>query len=312
MTTPISIPVPPVTVTPAAVTVTPPNVQVPTQTLLNQMSAADVSTYLQSLGYTVTPPTTPPVTPPVTTSPVPLGATGSWTCYLDEEFTGTSLNGSIWNPWWYQGGSVNNVKTSPSNVSVNNGLLTLTLSNATTGAAISSKPKNPSNTGFAIGGECFWEAKVLYPGNGSNLYNWNAFWVLRDNNTASDISIEIDIAETDGWSGPPNASGAHMNFNYIHGYPNTQQQQFFYGKPPNGYLGDTWHTYGLHRTATALTLYLGGVAQYTIPTVAGDQGKPQYCIFNIGVGGTRQVPSTMQVDYVRAWAPTGVTPNLVY
>lgn len=310
MTTPapFSVPVPPVTLTPPPVTVTPPAVSVAT---------ADMVTYLRSLGYSITTPgttTTSPVTPPVTTSPVPTGITGSWTNYLDEEFTGTALNTTIWSPYWYQGGSVNGVKTTPANVSVANGLLTLNISNASTGAAISSKPKNPSNKGFAIGGECFWEARVLYPGDGTHLYNWNAFWTLRDTNLSSgDISIEIDIAETNGWSSPPSASGEKMNFNYIHGYPNTQQQQYFYGtSATGGYLGDAWHTYGLHRTASGLTLYLDGVAKDTIPTVATDALKPQYCIFNAGVGGTKKVPSSFQVDYVRCWAPAGVTPNLTY
>lgn len=274
------------------------------------MATPDVVAYLQSLGYAVTTAVTPP------SGLTPLGTTGAWTCYLDEEFAGTSLNTTIWNPWWYNGASANNVKTTPGNVSVSNGLLTLAISNSTTGAAISSKPNNPSNKGFAIGAECFWEARIWYPGDGAHLYNWNAFWVLRDYNTAADISVEIDIAETDGYTNPPAASGAHMNFNYIHGYPNAQQQQYFYGYPPSigapVYLGGGWHTYGLHRTKTALTLYLDGVVLDSIPTIAGDLGKPQYCVINAGLGGTRQVPSSFQVDYVRAWAPTGVTPNLVY
>lgn len=246
------------------------------------------------------------------TAPVPMGASGAWTCYFDEEFAGTALNSSIWNPYWYKNGSVNGVSFLSSNVSVANGVLTLSLSDSSHGAAISSKPKNPSNIGFAIGAESFWEARIWYPGDGTHLYNWNAFWVLRDYNNSADMDVEIDIAETDGWSSPPNATGARMNFNYIHSYPQTVQKQFFYGTTPASYLGNAWHTYGLHRTLTGLTLYLDGVAQSTIPTVAGDAGKPQYCILNAGIGGTKQVPSHFQVDYVRAWAPSGTTPNLVY
>ena len=246
--------------------------------------------------------------------PLPLGVPGQWTCYLNEEFTGTALNTTIWNPWWYNGAPVNNVNTLPTNAVVANGLLTMNLSDSSHGAAISSKPNNPSNKGFAIGAECLWEARIWYPGNGTDLYNWNAFWVLRDPDSTSDLNVEIDIAEVDGYASPPTASGAHMNFNYIHslGHPtttNTTQQQYFYGTP---YLGDAWHTYGMHRTTTTLTLYLDGVAQTTIPTIAADPGEPQYCIINAGIGGTQQVPSSFQVDYVRAWAPTRTTPNLTY
>jgi hypothetical protein len=249
---------------------------------------------------------------PVVTTPAPLGVTGAWTIYLDEEFTGSALNSTIWNPWWYEGIDVNSVQTSTTNVSVVNGLLTMTLSDSSHGAAICSMPKNPSNAGFAIGAECFWEARINYPGNGTSLYNWNAFWLLRGSSDTADPTIEIDIAETDGWTTPPNASGAHMNFNYIRGYPDATQTQYFYGYGAQGkYLGG-WHTYGLHRTLTALTLYVDGVAMDTIPTVAIDTGLPQYCIINAGLGGTEQVPSSFQVDYVRAWAPTGTIPNLSY
>ena len=57
---------------------------------------------------------TPPPPPPTGTQPT--GVPGNWTPAFDEEFTGSSLDTTYWEPYWYSGSALNKVTTSPSNV----------------------------------------------------------------------------------------------------------------------------------------------------------------------------------------------------
>ena len=59
---------------------------------------------------------------------------------FDDEFNGTALDTSKWSSSWFGGGVMNNTSTSPANVSVANGILTLTLSSTSVGALVSTNP----------------------------------------------------------------------------------------------------------------------------------------------------------------------------
>ena len=54
--------------------------------------------------------------PPPPTGTQPTGVPGNWTPAFDEEFTGSSLDTTYWEPYWYSGSALNKVTTSPSNV----------------------------------------------------------------------------------------------------------------------------------------------------------------------------------------------------
>ena len=246
---------------------------------------------------------------PVMSQPTPLGVSGSWTIALNEDFNGSSLNTNIWQYTPWPGGTgMNNVAIPPSNVSVSNSNLVLTLSNSTTGSLVSSLPGNPSNAGFAIGGECVWEARINFPGDGTHLYNWPAFWILRGK-PLPDVTVEVDIAEV--WSGA-------MSTNYHVGYgaPNPLAEGFNYS---GAYLGDAFHVWTLHRTATTNYVYIDGVLFKSFAVGSGDGGAqqdtglPMYVMFNSGIQGPYQhTPTKVLVDYVRAWYPSGTTPYLTY
>jgi hypothetical protein len=130
-----------------------------------------------------------------------------------------------------------------------------------------------------------WEARILFPGDGKQFYNWPAFWVLDDSNDAA--TVEVDIAEIwDGILQTNYHSGAGNGHNY-------------------GYYGGAYHTWTMYRTTTSDYFYIDGALLWTMPVDPKDSGKPQYVLFNIGVQGShQQIPSTMLVDYVRAWVPT--------
>jgi hypothetical protein len=204
---------------------------------------------------------------------------------------------------------MNNVSIPSSNVSVSGGNLVLTLSSTSTGSLVSTLPHSAggTGTGFAIGGECVWEARINFPGDGTHLYNWPAFWILRGK-PQPDVTVEVDIAEV--WSG-------FMSTNYHVGYgmPNPLTEGF---NDP-GYFGGAFHVWTLHRTATTNYVYIDGVLAQSFPVGSGDSGaqpdtgKPMYVMFNHGVQGPYQhAPAQVLVDYVRAWYPAGATPNLTY
>ena len=215
----------------------------------------------------------------------PTGVPGNWTIKFDDEFNGTSLNPNYWKTSWYNG--VNRVSLSAANVAVANGNLALTLSSSTVGAAAVTGPVT-STFGFKVGAPCVWEARINFPADASgNYYNWPAFWLLDDSGDGA--TVEIDVAEV--WQGT-------MQTNYhvagssapSHNYP---------------YLGAGFHVWTINRTTTGKDyVYVDGVLQYTLTTASRDTGLPQYVLLNIGTQGPhQQIPSTVLVDYVRAWIP---------
>ena len=128
------------------------------------------------------------------------------------------------------------------------------------------------------------------PADGRVVYNWPAFWVLRDNGDAD--TCEIDIAEV--WEGVMqnayHCSGIHAEKKYT------------------GYRDGQFHIWTMRRTSTTMYFYVDGTLTYTLAKAAGDNGTPQYCILNVGrtSSGNNNVygaGSRMLVDYVRAWEP---------
>jgi beta-glucanase (GH16 family) len=139
---------------------------------------------------------------------------------------------------------------------------------------------------------------------GSGL--WPAFWMMPTptaDGTYHDGDGEIDIMEQVGTD--PTRTEAHLHHN------GTQGKSYDTGLD----LSAGFHTYGLDWEPDHMTWYFDGKAFYTVtsnvPNVA------EYIIFNLAVGdanswpgapnGNTQIPSTMQVDYVRAFQLPGQT-----
>ena len=224
-----------------------------------------------------------PTPSPTPTDMVPLGVPGTWTLKFDDEFNGTSLDLTKWSNCWFSPtcGSMNNVTTNPANVAVSGGNLILTLASASSGALISTDPTGGATTGyqFTTG---FTEARVYFPGNGTTIYNWPAWWA-NGNNWPS--AGEHDIAEGLG----------DMTVNY-HSPSGSHNQ----GTIP-GIWSNAFHTYGLHRMAGRADVYYDGVLVKSYTT--DDNGAPNYLILNVGAGNQAVygTGSQLKVDYVRAW-----------
>lgn len=210
------------------------------------------------------------------------GASGWGSPVFDDEFSGSKLDTSKWASSWFNGSTMNNVSTSPSNVSVSGGNLILTLSSASVGALVSTNPDDRVKPGFQFGIGCYVEARIFFPGSGTTVYNWPAFWT-DGQNWPNDG--EIDIAEGLGT----------LTSNY-HSSSGANNSNTIAGSWSNG-----WHTYGVDRENGINYIYWDGqlVRQYN----TNDAGAPHYLIINVGAGHTAAYGATSQVkvDYVRVW-----------
>jgi hypothetical protein len=183
---------------------------------------------------------------------------------------------------------MNDVTTRASNIAVSGGSLVLTLSSASEGAAIDSSPDMGAGAnGYLLEVGDYAEARVNFPGNGTDLYNWPAWWTSGPGWPAGG---EHDIAEVLG--------GEHtVNYHSLSGDHNQ-------GTVP-GYWGGSFHTYGLLRSADHADVYWDGKLVRSYPT--DDNGAGHSLIFNVGASGpvVTGVASQVKVDWVRAYRPAG-------
>lgn len=223
--------------------------------------------------------------------PVPLGVPGAWSTVFADEFTGTSLDTTKWVN--LEGGTMNGVTTRAANVSVSGGNAILKLSDSANGAEIVTNPYGGQPQQYMLQVGHYAEARVYFPGNGTNLYNWPAWWSSGPNWPSSG---EHDIAEV--------LEGGKLTVNYHWGvYPAHSSLR---GYTASGATwGNAWHVFGVHRKAASADVYWDGtkVASYA----TNDNGNPQSLILNIGKSGNAMYgdAGALRVDYVRAWEPSG-------
>ena len=232
----------------------------------------------------------------------PDGVTGSWKMAFDDEFSGTSVDTSKWAVG--NGGDVNAVTTSASDVSEHDGYLSLELSSSSTGSVVCSGGDDTpcggtTADGYALPVGGYAEARIWFPGSGTTIDNWPAWWTSGDNWPASG---EADIAEGLG----------DLTVNY-HSPSGPHNQNTVPGDWSSG-----WHVYGLYRGSGFDDVYWDGKLVKSFPT--DDNGQPEAMILNVGRGrnAVYGAASAVKVDYVRAWsgvsggtapAPSSVAPS---
>ena len=261
-------------------------------------------------------PTTTPIPSPISSLPAPIAGM-NYALTFDDEFTslGDISASSIYNgAKWYNGndqccmGDSNGLPgvmypTVYDGVSIDpyslmsGGGLNITLSKVNN-VWYSGVMTSVDQTGKGFSQQYgYFEMRAKLPAGPGT---WPSFWMLSESNLTSRTNIgEIDIFEQFGQF-PNNfcttfhdwAAGTTPYYNC--GITVANQQTDF-------------HTYGFLWTSTTSTIYFDGVAVASTPTPAIMQ-QPYYMLVDLGLGGgwpTDQTPSvsTMQIEYVRAYAP---------
>ncbi|MCM0640496.1 glycoside hydrolase family 16 protein [Cellulomonas wangsupingiae] len=223
------------------------------------------------------------------------------TVLLNDNFDGDELDRTVWNRGWVDGvdGELTtpvNVNTEvqcydPANIALADGTLQLNYTQQATecsrrgetfsydyaGAMIQSWKK------FAVAPGSYVEARLRTQGTGTRIANWPAFWLNGESHNWPHTG-EIDVME--GLAGRACAS--------VHG-PDINARKCL------DVTADAWHTYGAFwRTDGNVDFYYDGA--YLATHYLGTTDR-QYLILNLAASNAQAptVPSTLSVDYVRAW-----------
>jgi beta-glucanase (GH16 family) len=224
------------------------------------------------------------------------GASGWGTPSFDSEFNGSSVNTS---QWTVEGPvAPNNTQEydcyAPQNVSESGGYLNLALTankctiGSTSWPDTGAQMDTSSHFNQTYG---YYEARVNYPGTGSTVDNWGAFW-LTNNNWPNDG--EIDVGED-----------FHGSVGYHFEYAPKGTAIWQGGQASGNWTG--WHTYGVNWQPKSITYYYDGKEVGSYTTGVSDDNQPMFLILDYStgpqnnVGGPSVVPDTMQVQYVKAW-----------
>jgi beta-glucanase (GH16 family) len=253
---------------------------------------------------------------------LPKATGGSWTCTLDEEFNGTKLNRQLWVPQdtvtsgFHSGPEC--LVDSPNNISVANGLLTLTARKEAKPFDCSSA-KEQFTTQYTSGEVSTYskfsqaygrfEVRAKLPATSIKGLQ-ESLWLWPDDPThygAWPLSGEIDIAEIYSQYNDRAIPFVHYN-NYLD------------TKVTNNacMISDVsqFHTYAVEWTPSSLTFIYDGrtclVDQWSSLAPQADPqpfDKPFIVALSqvLGVGtnafnpATTPLPATTQIDYVRVW-----------
>jgi beta-glucanase (GH16 family) len=214
---------------------------------------------------------------------------------FDDEFNGTRLDSTWAASCPEYGGNLNGNYTSPVDVAVSDGDLVLTQGSLSVGACVTTRPGAVGNRGFTFQ-YGYAEARVYFPGDGTSIYNWPAWWT---SSSPWPEHGETDIAE-----------GLHgrLTTNYHAGYvcPSCVggSSITLRSGPIPGAWSSGFHIYGLDREPGVNTIYWDGqqVGRYAV----SDPGALNWLLVNVGdgvLGGQTVIglASRVKVDYVRVW-----------
>ncbi|MGK2878254.1 MAG: glycoside hydrolase family 16 protein [Solirubrobacterales bacterium] len=215
--------------------------------------------------------------PPNDSGPPP----GDWALDFADEFSGTSLDPKKWCSSWFRGSKMNGVATSADNVKVADGNLALTLSAPGTGALVNTNPTDCETPGYQFGTGYYAEARIRFPGNGAQIYNWPTWWT---DGQRWPLDGEIDIAEVlEG-----KLSTNYHSSSYDH-----------HSGPIAGTWANEFHTFAVDRQPGVNSIYFDGKLVANYPSF--DAAALHYLILNVGGDEVFGAASRVNVDWVRVW-----------
>jgi beta-glucanase (GH16 family) len=282
----------------------------------------------------VTPPTTVPVTVPAPQTPPATGCSGDaplksdgtpWTCTFDDEFNGTSLNGSNWivqqtaTSGYHSGQEC--FEDSPNNVSVSGGMLNLTVRQEASSSLCPGLPLpyfTPYTSGMVSTYQRFsqtyglFEVRAKLPAASIQGLQ-ETFWLWpTDSQRYGSVfpdSGEIDFAEF-------YSQYANTDIPYIHYNDSALDSNVTSDSCVEPSAGQ-FHTYGVEWSPTTLTIFMDGqtclVDQWhpLFPESGNDPFNAPFIISltqalgietNAFEPGQTPLPATTQIDWVRVWS----------
>lgn len=256
-----------------------------------------------TVGY-LPPPSNPLIDPATAAGVLPVGQSSGWALTFSDEFTGTSLDRSKWDPWYPDtpfwnattpGGHLTNTGEpeayDPSAISFDGAsVMTFTYTNQ------SIVPGIPHKSGMVTSYPSFsqlygfFEARIKLPtANGA----FPAFWMDPQDQT---WPPELDIMESK--TGTAVGSAAHWppGNNYA-----TAGTPF----ADTGITSGQFHVYGARWEAGRFRTYVDGVQTWDFQS-GNVASKAMYMICNLAGDPNNKpaagvMPFSMQVDYIRAW-----------
>jgi beta-glucanase (GH16 family) len=255
--------------------------------------------------------TTPTITPSSGHTNRPFAAIpGLWKPVFADNFSGTSLNTSKWQPGWFGSGVTVSPNTndddlaceSPTQVTVSGGELHITAKRANITCAANGVSYNRnyeagivSSNPVALGaGKGFQfthgliEFRAKIPSDGHGLCaDWPSLWT--DGHPPWPVDGELDAYECLKGGG----------FSYLHVGPDPAHNLAGGGAVDGNWTG--WHTFAIDWEPTTATTYFDGRKVESSPYV---QSHPNFIVISLGVRslGTRVVlPTTLDVDWVKVW-----------
>lgn len=207
-----------------------------------------------------------------------------WDLTWSDEFDGTSLDISKWDPiYWNTPHNNEQQAYRPDRATVSGGNLVLTADHANNGGKDYTSGKVESKIANQYGR---WEIRAKLPGTQGT---WPAIWLLPDTNTYPwPTQGEIDILENRG--NQPNLTSSA--FHYGNQWP---QNQFRYNEQITSKLGqldnyhDEFHTYAVEWDSGKIRFFVDDVNYYTLydQDVGGyiSNQAPMEVNLNVAVGG---------------------------
>lgn len=245
----------------------------------------------------------------------PPAIDSSWQLIFSDDFDGTSLDTTKWIPCIGNGKVVGTGQCQgwgselqtykPENVSVSNGILRLTALNASgtyTSGSISTandifgfNQQNYDDFTYQYG---YLETRVKVPGSQGI---WPAVWQLPYNGSGAEIDL-VEILGSD-------VSKAYLT---LHKDGGAQEQGIVTGTN----FSTDYHVFGVKWEPTKISWYVDGVKKFET-TGGGIPTQAMYLMANLAVGGdwpgapngTTIFPAVMEVDYIKVWQQSTVTPT---
>ncbi|MEO2049397.1 MAG: glycoside hydrolase family 16 protein [Pirellulales bacterium] len=255
-------------------------------------------------------------------SSIIYAAPAGWNATWSDEFDGTQLDTSKWDPiLWTTPFNNEQQAYHPSRATVSGGNLVLTADDANFGGKSFTSGKVESKFEQQHGR---WEVRAKLPGTQGT---WPAIWLLPD--TAQypwPSQGEIDILENRGNQPELTSSAFHWGPDFFgRQFVFAEQQATNGGQAENHH--DDFHTYAVEWSASRLRFFVDDVHYYTISNAntggfLGNQTAPMELNLNVAVGGdflggaqpneSSVWPQQMLVDYVRVYERDTAPPPVVF